>query len=411
MTIQTTSRLVGLPYPIVRLFGAKGVRYRCCWGGRGSGKTRSFAKMAAIYAYNASKAGRSGVILCAREHLNSLEDSSFREVAGAINSEDFLAAHFEIGDHYIKTKDGRVSFVFAGLRRNIDSIKSKANILVAWVDEAENVSELAWQKLLPTVREDDSEIWVTWNPESPNSATHLRWRKNPPKNAKIVKLNFDQNPFFPSVLNQERLNDKELRPWLYKHVWEGDFIQQREGALWSYKVLEGVRADPANLPEMQRIVVAIDPAVTANENSDETGIVVAGRSGDNFFVLDDASFKASPDGWSQKAVSLYHKYEADLCVAEVNNGGDLVQKLIRIVDRNVNYRAVRASRGKMIRAEPVAALYEQGRVFHAGYFPQLEEQMCSFTGDGNQSPDRMDAMVWALTELSTSTGQVYWRIS
>jgi predicted phage terminase large subunit-like protein len=153
-------------------------------------------------------------------------------------------------------------------------------------------------------------------------------------------------------------------------------------------------------------VVAIDPAVTSGENSDETGIVVAGvathrASGERHaYVLDDISGRLAAIEWAKRAVGAYRAHKADRIVAEVNNGGDLVEAQIRTVDRNVSYRAVHASRGKRIRAEPVAALYEQGRVHHVGSFPALEDQMCSFVPDNyDASPDRVDALVWALTEL------------
>ncbi|MFN8564116.1 MAG: hypothetical protein U0703_21425 [Anaerolineae bacterium] len=150
-------------------------------------------------------------------------------------------------------------------------------------------------------------------------------------------------------------------------------------------------------PDLRRIVVAIDPAVTANAGSDETGIVVAGvDAGGQGYVLEDASLKASPDGWARAAVEAYHRWQADRIVAEVNNGGDLVEHTARTVDSNVSLTQVRASRGKRARAEPVAALYEQGKIHHAGIFEELERQMCEGTA---KSPDRVDALVWAITEL------------
>jgi len=192
----------------------------------------------------------------------------------------------------------------------------------------------------------------------------------------------------------------------------GEVLDDLEGALWSYSAFDMGRMDKMDMPEFNRIVVAIDPAVTSDENSDETGIVVAARCNNNqYYVLDDGSHKASPDGWARKAVSLFHTYGADRIIAEVNNGGDLVERVIRTIDMNVPYSKVHASRGKLVRAEPIAALYEQGRVHHVGEFKELEDQMVSYTPNSRKSPDRMDALVWALTELSSSTGQPMWRIS
>jgi phage terminase large subunit-like protein len=147
-------------------------------------------------------------------------------------------------------------------------------------------------------------------------------------------------------------------------------------------------------------VVAIDPAVTSTDDSDETGIVVAGISGDGqYYVLEDCTVKASPDGWARTAVNAYHKWGADRIIGETNNGGDMIELLLRQVDPSISYRKVTATRGKIIRAEPVAALSEQGRLHLVGTFPQLEDQLVNYTPISPGSPDRMDAMVWAITEL------------
>ena len=156
---------IELPPKLIPLFSEPNVRYRSSWGGRGSGKTRTFALMTAIKGYMYAEAGVRGLILGAREFMNSLEESSMEEIKQAIRSVPFLNDYYEMGEKYIRTKNRRVNYGFAGLRHNLDSIKSKARILLCWVDEAETVSEIAWRKLLPTVREDNSEVWITWNPE------------------------------------------------------------------------------------------------------------------------------------------------------------------------------------------------------------------------------------------------------
>lgn len=208
-------------------------RYRGAYGGRGSGKTRSFATMLAVRGALYAQAGTSGVLLCAREFMNSLDDSSFAEVKAAIQSTPWLDARYECGEKFIRTKCRRVSFVFSGLRHNLDSIKSKARILIAWVDEAEKVSEGAWRKLIPTVREAGSEVWVTWNPEDDGSPTDLRFRKTPPDDARIVELNYGDNPKFPAVLEQERLADLRIRPNDYAHIWEGAYKTNSEARVFS----------------------------------------------------------------------------------------------------------------------------------------------------------------------------------
>lgn len=165
--------------------------------------------------------------------MNSLDESSLEEIKAAIRSEPWLNEYYEIGEKFIRSKDGRIKYTFSGLRHNLDSIKSKARILLCWVDEAEPVSEVAWQKLIPTIREEGSEIWVTYNPERKNSATHVRFRQDPPDGAKIAEINWRDNPWFPDVLEQERLNDFTRRPDHYPHIWEGDFVTVNEGAYYA----------------------------------------------------------------------------------------------------------------------------------------------------------------------------------
>ena len=188
-----------------------------------------------------------------------------------------------------------------------------------------------------------------------------------------------------------------------------EILEDIEGALFNSANIEQNRIEVT--PDMQRIVIAVDPAVTANSNSDETGIVVAGRGIDNhFYILEDKSGVFSPDVWIKRAIELYYKFDADRIVCEVNNGGDLIEKLLRVQDVNVPYTSVRATRGKMLRAEPISALYEQGKVHHVGYFKELEEQMCSYTPDTIKSPDRLDSLVWGITSLMNS-GRAIFRIS
>jgi phage terminase large subunit-like protein len=161
----------------------------------------------------------------------------------------------------------------------------------------------------------------------------------------------------------------------------------------------------AAAPSLQRVAVAIDPAVTSGEDADETGIIVVGKDANGHgYVLQDLSGRYSPTEWSKIAVTAYRTHRADRIVAERNNGGDMVQATIRMVDPSVALSTVWASRGKVARAEPVSALYEQGRMHHVGSFPQIEDQMTHFTSDFDReaagySPDRLDALVWATTEL------------
>ncbi|HHR6222398.1 TPA: PBSX family phage terminase large subunit [Providencia alcalifaciens] len=242
-------------------------RYRCSHGGRGSAKTRTFALMTAIRGYMAAMNGQSGVILCAREYMNSLEESSMEEVKQAIRSVPWLNDFYELGEKYIRTKCRSVSYVFAGVRHNLDSIKSKARILIAWVDEAESVSEIAWTKLAPTVREAGSEIWVTWNPERDGSATDKRFRKNPPDNAVVVEMNYDDNPWFPSVLEDERLNDQaRLDSATYAWIWEGAYLENSDKQVLANKYV--VQSFPDDLwQQADRLLFGADFGFAKDPNT------------------------------------------------------------------------------------------------------------------------------------------------
>jgi phage terminase large subunit-like protein len=204
--------------------------------------------------------------------------------------------------------------------------------------------------------------------------------------------------FYASVVRRyegTRLGRQELN---------AELLDDNPAALWNRKRIDALRVNAA--PVLKRVVVGLDPAVTAHEYSAETGIVAAGIGvDDHFYVLDDKSLIQSPDAWARAAVKCYHDRAADRIIGETNNGGDMIEVLLRNVDPNVSYKSVTATRGKMIRAEPVAALYEQGRVHHVGYFSQLEDQLCDYDPISSpRSPDRLDALVWALTELSDRSG-------
>ena len=196
--------------------------------------------------------------------MNSLDDSSMEEVKAAIRSESWLEPHFDIGEKYIRTKDGRVDYKFTGLDRNIDSVKSKARILLCWVDEAEPVTEEAWQKLIPTLREVDSELWVTWNPERKVSPTHKRFREAKDPRMKIAEVNWRDNPWFPDILDRVRQKDQRERPDSYEHIWEGGFVTVMEGAYFAASITRA-RADG----RIGR--VPADPLMTYRANFDIGG--------------------------------------------------------------------------------------------------------------------------------------------
>jgi predicted phage terminase large subunit-like protein len=183
---------------------------------------------------------------------------------------------------------------------------------------------------------------------------------------------------------------------------DGELLEDTEGALWSRDLLEECRCEKA--PTLRRIVVAIDPSVSVGADADECGLIVAGLGTDGAaYVLEDASGKMSPVDWARRAVALYRQHGADRMVAEANQGGAMVETTIRTIDANVSLKLVNASRGKIARAEPVSALFEQKRAHLVGSFPELEDELCTFTAGSSASPNRLDAMTWAVTELCLSS--------
>jgi phage terminase large subunit len=232
--------------------------------------------MAAVRGYIHGNAGDSGIILCARQFMNSLEDSSLEEVKRAIEEEPFLAAYYDIGAKYIKSRDGRINFAFSGLDRNIASVKSKGRLLLCWVDEAEPVTDEAWLTLIPTLREEGSdwnaELWVTWNPKRKVSAVESRFRGSNDPLTKVVALNWRDNPKFPAKLERDRQRDLNERPDQYDHIWEGEHATAIAGAYFA-KSLTQARAE-------NRIgKVPVDPLMTIRLFADIGG---TGAKADNF---------------------------------------------------------------------------------------------------------------------------------
>jgi phage terminase large subunit-like protein len=207
----------------------------------------------------------------------------------------------------------------------------------------------------------------------------------------------------------ESLPERQRRRFL-----DGRYVAEIDGALWTLELLEKYRRDAGDVPLYRRVVVAVDPSGSKGEEdkrSDEIGIVVAALGvDDRVYVLADLSGRYSPEQWGAIAARAWTQYGADRIVGERNFGGDMVRAIVHAADRNAPYKEVTASRGKVVRAEPVSALYEQGRVSHVGRFGTLEDQQCNFSTSGylgDKSPDRADALVWAITELvpvSTDTG-------
>lgn len=279
------------------------------------------------------------------------------------------------------------------------------NLKGVWADEIGlwDKWQTAWDESIQyAVRMGDAIRIVTGTPKASRKARELIKRLvNDPNVFVHVLRTVDNAPnlspaFMASVVAMAqgtRLERQEL---------EGELLEDVDGALWTQDMIERARCSPDDIPALTRIVVAVDPAVTGSETSDESGIVVVGEYKGVGYVLADHSFVGSPQAVMEKVVWAYHEYGCDRVLAEVNNGGDYIGTLLRVVDPNVPYQAVRATRGKLLRAEPVAALYEQGRMRHVRVFTLLEEQLISWHPDSvSQSPDRLDALAWAVAGLKT----------
>lgn len=214
--------------------------YRCAYGGRGSGKSKGFALQAAIRGYLKKEK-----ILCAREVQKTIQSSVMAEIVAAIEEYPFLNDFYEVGRSYIRGKNG-TEFLFMGIAHNAKEIKSTQGITICWVEEAEATSEYSWRILIPTVRADNAEIWVTWNPESSDSEVHKMFIDNPPKNSKVVKVNWSDNPYFPKILEERRQHDLQGDRDLYDHVWEGECITKTEAQIfWDKCVIKDF--EPSNL--------------------------------------------------------------------------------------------------------------------------------------------------------------------
>lgn len=277
----------------------------------------------------------------------------------------------------------------------------------AWCDELAKwkLMQESWDQLQFGLRLGDFPRTVVTT--TPRPLPLIRKLVNDPRVAVTRGATWDNASNMPDSFIKE-IEDKYSNTRLGRQELEGEILEDIPGALWSRDDLDQARVKEA--PEdLERVIVAVDPATSAEEGSDETGIVVVAmaRDPDGYargYVLEDGSMKGSPEEWAKKAVKLYRKYSADKIVAEKNQGGDMVSSVLRAVDRSIPIKLVHASRGKVIRAEPISALYEQGRIHHVNRLDILEDQMCLFSVDNFRtpamgSPDRVDALVWGLTEL------------
>jgi phage terminase large subunit-like protein len=275
----------------------------------------------------------------------------------------------------------------------------------AWTDAKKgDVLDTAWNNLMLGLRLGDAPRCVVTTTPKPNALTRtILGRKSTvvTKGSTYDNLSNLAPSFRDHVLatyEGTRIGRQELL---------GELLEDVEGALWTLQLIEDNRVTEA--PDMRRIVVAVDPSGGSGPNNDEQGILVVGLGVDGLlYVLADRSCSLSPHGWASRAIGAFHEFKADRIVAEKNYGGDMVESTIRQVESRVPVKVITASRGKVQRAEPVAALYEQGRVKHVGPFPKLEDQMTTWTPQDGTSPDRLDGLVWAITDLTDNFSAQQW---
>jgi len=378
-------------------------RYKAVKGGRGSGKSHFFAQAAVVNC--AAVLGTR--VVCIREVQKTLRESAKRLIEDKI--ETLGAKGFKVKNDEIETPGGGV-IIFNGMQdHTAQSIKSLEGFKVAWVEEAQTLSKTSLELLRPTIRIDDSEIWASWNPRSAGDPIDAFFSgEHPPENAIIRHINFDQNPWFTSVLKAERIYDFESNPHRYAHIWLGEYEPMVAGAIWDRATLHANRRREA--PQLERILVGVDPAITSPETNargtpDYHGIGVAALGADDRgYVLEDASRQGGPKDWAERTIATFDKWEADAVVVEVNQGGDMVKHTLQSYRRELPIIEVRATRGKHVRAEPISALYKLNRISHVGTHRELEDQLCRFTNHGyegpsGESPDRAEAIIWALSEL------------
>ena len=372
-------------------------RFRVAAGGRGSGKSHFFASLLIEQCLL-----RPGLrVVCVREVQKSLEESVKRLLEDKIEAHG-VANRFEVLNTEIRGPGGG-AIIFQGMAdHTAESVKSLENFGLAWVEEAQSLSARSLELLRPTIRAPGSEIWFSLNPRSASDPVYdLFFGLNPPPNSTIIRANYDANPFFSPELEAERDYDQRHKPARYGHIWLGDLEPVAIGAIWDRLMLHRNRRQ--DMPEMSRILVSVDPAVSNEAGSDEHGIVVVGIGADGRgYLLADYSTRGSPMQWAGRAVAALDEFGADAIVIERNQGGDMCAQTLRTVRPHLRIIEVVATRGKHVRAEPIAALYSLDRISHVGTFERLESQMCQITAggyEGDGSPDRVDAMVWGFTEL------------
>ena len=375
-------------------------RYYLITGGRGSGKSWTLALFLLNLTYQ-----KGHVILFTRYTLVSAFISIIPEfldkieIMGKVND-------FEVTQSEIINKLTGSKILFRGIKTssgvNTANLKSIAGLSTWIIDEAEELTDPdVFDKVDLSIRAKDNfnRVILVMNP-----AYKSHWIYNDFVKKKRSDTTYIHTTYLDNKINlsdsfiQAAEKTKRENPARYEHLFLGTWLDDADGMLWNRQIIAKTRISEA--PNLSRIIVAIDPAVTANMNSDETGLIVVGKDSEGFgYVLEDLSGKYSPNHWAKIANDAAFRWNADCIVAEKNQGGDMVEAVLKSQGTNHRIKLVTATKGKFVRAEPVYSLYEQNKIYHVGSFPILESQMVTFDPDKGKSPDRVDALVWGLTEL------------
>jgi phage terminase large subunit-like protein len=375
-------------------------RYFLITGGRGSGKSWTLSLFLLNLTYEEGH-----VILFTRWTLTSAFISIIPEFIDKIDLMN-KAEDFEITQSEIINKATGSKILFRGIKTSqgtaTANLKSIAGVTTFILDESEELmDEDVFDRIDLSIRavNKPNRVILVMNPSYKSHWIYNRFVKYPRNDTNYIHTTYldNQNNLSPSFIAQaERTRTENLHR--YNHLFLGHWLEDAEGMLWNRQIIERLRM--ATPPQLERIVVSVDPAASANLDSDETGIVVCAKDAKgNGYVLEDLSGKYSPSQWAAVAVKAFERWNADCIVAEKNMGGDMVESVLRSQNTTARIKLVNATKGKYVRAEPIYSLYEQNKIYHIGQFPILENQMITFDPDKGKSPDRVDALVWGFTEL------------
>ncbi len=360
--------------------------------GRGFGKTRSGAE----FVRAEIEAGRAGYVSLVAKTPADARDVMVEGESGILAiSPPWFKPEYEPSKRRITWPNGAVATIFSSAEP--DQLRGPQSD-AAWLDEIRTFYSPTevWDNLMLGLRLGEHPRVVATTTPSP--ITLIRNLLKDPDTVITRGTSYENRANLASSWYKQNISKYEGTR-LGRQEINAELLEDVPGALWQRALIKYKLP-----PEMQRVVVAIDPATTSSEGSDETGIVAVGKGIDGrYCILADRSCRLSPDGWARRAWQTFDDLKADRIIYEANQGGDMVASTLKTVRPNGPVKAVHASRGKQARAEPIAALYEQGRIDHAKPFPELEDQLCTWTADSGESPDRLDAAVWALTELSGTT--------